>query len=475
MKRHWRIDPLDALWMCLVLVVVAIAASGQTETDVWGHIRFGLDILRTRHLPAVDSYSFTSTQNWVNHEWLSQLLYAGAYRLGGVPSLLAVRALSAALLLAILSRAMRGLPWTWRALLLLGVIVVAIPQLRAVRPQVFSLAIYALVLAGLESDARWLPALFALWANLHGGWLIGICAVATRAFVAPTTRRIFLAAACGAATLLNPYGLNLWTALGEATARGWNDVTEWQPVWRLSLGVDAVLLWLVTTAGVGWALWRRPDIGRFELFWTLAVAVAAARAQRLLGFYGLTAAMCVIARVRFRDPAFRIIAWDRRSMAVCGAALVIAAGLSSLALSRSMICLPAASPPVSPEAAAVSYIQRAQLRGRVVMWFDWGLYAIWHVGDRLSVSIDNRRETVYSADVVNRHIAFYEGRDDQYPDELRADYVWLPAAMPVVQNLRHRGWRPLFEGPRSIIMSRSDARAETSRVPAPRGACFPNP
>ena len=29
------------------------------------------------------------------------------------------------------------------------------------------------------------------------------------------------------------------------------------------------------------------------------------------------------------------------------------------------------------------------------MYFDYGEYAIWHVGDRLSLSIDNRRETVY--------------------------------------------------------------------------------
>ena len=461
--------------MCLTLVFVAIAASARTETDVWGHVKFGLDILRTRRLAAVDPYSFTSTQHWINHEWLSQLLFGGAYELGGTPALVALRAVSATVLVVTLTRAMRGLPWTWKALLLLGVIVVAVPQLRAVRPQVFTLAIYALVLAGLESDARWLPALFALWANMHGGWLIGLGAVGAKAFLAPTRRRVVLLVACAGATLVNPYGVHLWMALADAIARGWNDVTEWQPIWRFAAGMDAALLWLLTTAGFVWALTRRRDIGRFELLWTVAVAIAAARAQRLIAFYGLTAAICVIARLRLRESAPRTINWDRQSIAVCVTAAAVAVAFSGLALRHSLSCLPPISPPVSPEAASVAYIERAQLRGRVVMWFDWGLYAVWHVGHRLTVSIDNRRETVYADTVIRQHTDFYEGRNDGYPDELRADYVWLPAALPVVESLRSQGWRPLFQGPRSIILGRSEAPAELSQTPAPQGACFPNP
>jgi hypothetical protein len=439
-------------------------------------VKFGLDILHTRHLPAVDPHSFTSTQAWINHEWLSQLVYAGAYHLGGVPGLIAMRALSAALLMATLTRATRRLPWTWQALVVTAVIVVAIPQLRAVRPQVFTLAIYAVVLAGIQSDAAWLPAVFALWANMHGGWLLGIGAVAARAVLTPTKGRVLVAAACALATLVNPYGVHLWAALGEAVARGWSDVAEWQPVWRLSIGVDPILLWLMTSAAVVGALLRRPDAGRFEVLWTLAVAVAAARAHRLLGLYAVTAAMCVIGRARLDDRVSRLaFAWNRRSTAVCGIAVAVALGLAGLVLSRSVSCLPPVSPPISPEAEAVSYIRRAGLRGRVVMWFDWGLYAVWHVGDRLKVSLDNRRETVYSADVVSRHIEFYEGREDGYPDALGADYVWLPAGMPVVQNLQSRGWRPLFLGSRSVVLGRSDAPSERSQTPALLGACFPNP
>jgi hypothetical protein len=475
MKTESRVSPLDVLWMCVVLVIIAVAAGAETETDVWGHIRFGLDMLDTHRLPVVDPYSFTSTQRWINHEWLSQLLYAGAYRLGDLPALLVLRALAAGVLLAVLTRATRRLPWTWRVIVVAGVVVVGIAQLRAVRPQVFSMVLYSLLLVGLKADAIWLPALFVAWANIHGGWLMGICGVAAHALLSPTRKRWFLAAACAAATLANPYGVQLWMALADALARGWHDVAEWQPIWRLEIGADPLLLWLVTTVAVAWGLTHSTGIGRFDLLWTMAVAVAAARAHRLLGFYALTAAVCVMARMRVPDRAAPAIGWDRRSIALSATAAVFAVAMSTLLVARSVRCLPPASPPISPEAAAVSYIQRAQLHGRTLMWFDWGLYAIWHVGNQMTVSIDNRRETVYSDDVVRRHIAFYEGLDDAYPDALVADYVWLPVALPVVENLRHRGWQLLFEGPRSALLGRTAAAPEQSTVPSPVGACFPNP
>ena len=52
---------------------------------------------------------------------------------------------------------------------------------RTLRPQTFSLLLFALLLTTLRriEDGRvslgwWLPPLIMVWANLHGGWLVGI-------------------------------------------------------------------------------------------------------------------------------------------------------------------------------------------------------------------------------------------------------------------------------------------------------------
>ena len=54
------------------------------------------------------------------------------------------------------------------------------PQFVSARPQMFSLTAFAWLLYELERFRRgtdrgvWrLPLLFALWVNLHGGWLVG--------------------------------------------------------------------------------------------------------------------------------------------------------------------------------------------------------------------------------------------------------------------------------------------------------------
>ena len=52
-------------------------------------------------------------------------------------------------------------------------------------------------------------------------------------------------------------------------------------------------------------------------------------------------------------------------------------------------------------------VEAAQLQGRLVVWFDWGEYAIWHFAPALRVSIDGRRETVYTDQVMQKHLNFY--------------------------------------------------------------------
>ena len=48
----------------------------------------GQDIIAAGSIPARDSYSFTSDRPWINHEWLSQVIFASIYAAGGVAGLL---------------------------------------------------------------------------------------------------------------------------------------------------------------------------------------------------------------------------------------------------------------------------------------------------------------------------------------------------------------------------------------------------
>jgi hypothetical protein len=126
-------------------------------------------------------------------------------------------------------------------------------------------------------------------------------------------------------------------------------------------------------------------------------------------------------------------------------------------------------------------VRDRQLRGRMVTFFDWGQYAIWHKPGELRVSMDGRRETVYSDRSVDLHLDMYLALDDglAYLDSLQADYVWVPRELPLAGTLmKSPAWTPAYRGGRSIIFARSGLLP--AGTPVQEGAevqcrCFPGP
>src|SRR4030095_12089202 len=168
-----------ALW-CVLLAAVTYTS---TDPDLWGNVRFGLDILRDGALPPTDASSFTTDRVWVNHEWLAEVFIGNAFRAGGIVGLILLKlaAVGSILLLLVLTlRRERIYSPLVRDAAVAVTIILTFDQTRYVRPQLFSLVAFTIVLTCLTRARRggqhWLlllPPVFAIWANLHGGWLVG--------------------------------------------------------------------------------------------------------------------------------------------------------------------------------------------------------------------------------------------------------------------------------------------------------------
>jgi hypothetical protein len=191
-------------------------------------------------------------------------------------------------------------------------------------------------------------------------------------------------------------------------------------------------------------------------------------------FFAATEVLLILSSIRVRGVDLSKLAWSPQAVFVLAVPLAVACYLAATTLTPTVSCLPAVDPPMRPEASAVRFIRTENLRGNVLTWFDWGLYAIWQVGDQMRVSIDNRRETVYSAQTVADHWRFYSGGAPDYPDRIGADYVWLPVTLPPVEQLQAQHWHVVYRGPRSTILSRVD-RPLTVGQPNAGGQCFPEP
>jgi hypothetical protein len=228
----------EALVASLILLMfVVLAAFSPAQNDTWWHLAAGRRMAATGSVELVDHFSWTARGHyWPNHQWLGQLLLFEEYRVGGMASVALAGALLLATTLAFVWRSMRGPP-LFRGLLLLCLAPMLVSEW-SLRPKLFTLSALSLTLWLLQRRRYvWLPPLFLLWANLHGGVAVGILALSAaclEALVHDRKRvpRLALATACSVlASACTPLGLSFFPDVLLSPARpDFRYITEWQPV-----------------------------------------------------------------------------------------------------------------------------------------------------------------------------------------------------------------------------------------------------
>src|SRR5437764_1184137 len=168
-------DAAGVVILRCVLFAALLAGLARTwaDPDLWGHVRFGHDIL-AGGLPRFDPYSFTSDVPWINHEWLAEVVMDLAWRATGGTGLVVLKMALIAAALFFVARALTfdGIFGPARDLLLFATIGALWARVFVVRPQVFSVTLFAALLWILRSVERGnsarisvIPLIFALWVN----------------------------------------------------------------------------------------------------------------------------------------------------------------------------------------------------------------------------------------------------------------------------------------------------------------------
>jgi hypothetical protein len=236
-----------------VLLAIAIAdAARVADPDLWGHIAFGRLFLRlgpVRHDPF--NYSVPGHE-WAVHEWLAELIMARTYDAFGILGLKLWKFSCTALTIILLAMAAAetGAEPPLQAALLIAAAVALMPLMQF-RPQLYTYIFLSALMVLLAREnyrgrARlWLVVpMLALWANLHGGFVIGVFVLAIYTGVVSIEslvarrglrRCVRLSAAtiaCAVATIANPYGLDAWShvlgALNDPVTR--KVMVDWQPL-----------------------------------------------------------------------------------------------------------------------------------------------------------------------------------------------------------------------------------------------------
>jgi hypothetical protein len=465
-------------WIFVAFAVLKTVA----DPDLWGHVRFGLDIIRDRALTSVDPYSFTQDVPWVNHEWLSEVVMGLAFEAGGSVGLMVLKALLAAATCVLVARAL----WhvadivRWPALALVVWCSLSIAWM--LRPQLWTLLLFAALCLILTSKRHLfaVPFLFVVWVNVHGGWVVGLgvlvvwsgCQIVEAAGQRPSLAVLGIVAVLSvAATLLNPYGWHLWEFIASTVRMSRVDIVEWAPVWRQSYGKTAQWICGMSFLAIVW--WRRGRPALPVLAVVAMLAYASFTVSRLVPLF-IEAAVLLLAPLL---PVATSGTVAPRARTIADVAVLVIGVVTSLVIGVIPRCV-AIEGLADPDVVAAEALKASGGRGRVVTWFNWGEYAIWHLSPNFKVGTDGRRETVYSMRTLQEQYDIAFGRQEgfQVLERIKPEYVWLSYkfSRPTAEWLRGHGYRIDIDTPLSFVAVRSDLPRVYPRAVTPT-MCFPGP
>jgi hypothetical protein len=449
------------------------------DPDIWWHLRAGQWILQHHAVRVTDPFSsYGADKPWIVYSWLFDAIMAAVFGRLGLASIAFYEIAVRVALAATLFHTLRNLlPGFWRSAALTAAAVFTMTQVIGPRPGMLTILLVIVTFHVLLSASRtgrtrllWLlPPMFVVWANWHiqfvyGLFVLGVFAAEPlinalfryrprgRALLPPAAPWGALAAS-SLATLLNPYGIKIYSTafLYAGQTRIYNEITELRAMtFREPQHFVAVLFVLGAAMAMGW----RRDARPLWLIFLLAASLLAFRSVREIWFLAVVSA-CVIAD-GWQSPgeaaAHAVTPFRSRAMVGVWVAALIIASCRHYGLSNDALEVQTAG--VFPE-AAVRYIELNHLGGPLFNDLSWGGYLVWRL-PALPVALDGRTN-VYGEDRILRFSSVWKGKPgwESDPDLTRANIVLTPRDAAIASLLRTSSqFRNVYEDSQAVIFQR---------------------
>jgi hypothetical protein len=503
------IPTLSDLAFLLPILVLFWSTSGVgwllTDSDTGWHIRTGEAILQNGRVPAVDSFSFTmSGQPWIAWEWLSDVVMALAHHTGGLAGVVYVAMLLLGMTsVVVYKEAVAESSQRLIAISLTSLAMSASTIHWLARPHLVTplmAAVFCRVLNSVEkkqNPARlWsLPLLTILWANLHGGFFVGIELICTYALGTgaeelllgsrqnPWVRSrkyLLAAAACALASLVNPYDYRLHIHIAQylGTSFYFARISEFQSIdfHSFTAAYFETILILAIAAAVWHFHSRRFTHALLLLSWSHLALFSARNIPifAVVAVPGISVAMrewldsempsCRLKEtLREFERGIQLISSQSkgRHLAPCFAVLVLAVFLTHPGYPKVLRAeFDKSRFPV--DAAAFLSQQHLASPLRLYSNWQWGGYLIYRLWPSLRV-FDDGRTDFYGPRFVNEGLRVW----DVHPgwsgilDRYQVNAALLPVDSVLASVMRERDdWKPIYQDGVAVLFAKVEAGKE---------------
>lgn len=442
----WFRMPRGVVGLAAVLAVYYLFFSYLPlgHTDLWGHLAYGRYMVERGIFPLPQTeplMPMAEGVRFVDTAWLSQILGYETQQALGLAGLRLLFAgsltLCAALLCGRFYRRTGGLGITlvglavftwveWQQFTLPGTVflgIVPIPSAGLPRPQLGGLlcfvTLFVLLTARRWHWSNWIlvPAVMALWTNLHGSFPVGLLLIGAYAvgraidvqrrlhhwrglLADPMLRRyVVLLELAFVATLFNPYGLGLYAEVAAiAQNPNMTDLMEWEPLTlKMQQGRAAIFTAVVLMFAYRYTPRR---ISTTEVLLVLGLGAATLWTSRMIVWWAPVVAYYLVlhGRAIWDGKATRAAADPPRSVWT-----VASAGVALLAFLVSPVALTVtqgkqldASKVLSDETPrqAAEYLVQNPPAGLVFAPYEWGDYLTWAGPRGLKVYVNSHAHLV---------------------------------------------------------------------------------
>lgn len=455
------------------------------DSDSFWQIKIGQWILDHRAMPMIDFYSFTRTgAPWISTSWLSQVAFAFSHAKWGWAGPVILTAAAVALTVAIFVHlleahleAPRAVLFAMLALLLSIHHVLARPHILALPVMV---AWVGLLMAAASRRSApswtWLP-LMALWANLHGGFVLGLALIGPISLeavehaekgqrLALFMRWVLFGIGALIASCCTPYG---WRTLQGATnilslGELLTLILEWMPAnFATFTPFEGALLALIA-----FGYYRGLVLSAPRIFLILFLTWSALSHVRSIEAFAFLVPLVLAKPLgeMFPQPAPEAAgseSWPGRTLTALGVLMIMAASWTSTSLymGHHRFTFTMTQTPV----AAVDLLEQRKVQ-RVFNAYQFGGYLI---SRDIPVFVDGRAELYGERFILD----FFKATEGKKPEllprlleEYKIDATLLGADAPGPQILDQlKGWKRIYADDIAVIHVR-DTADSTIAAPA---------
>ncbi|MBR2068962.1 MAG: hypothetical protein IJ877_04285 [Candidatus Gastranaerophilales bacterium] len=429
------------------------------DFDFFARLVVGKSYFQTGNLFNYDFQSYGTTHQFIDHEWGSSLIFYLVQNYLGDKGLFFLKSAIIFLTIFLITKIIRLEKKDIKLHFLFFFFIlqtISYSIFSTIRCQSFSFlffVLYLYILKKAKTDYRilWtLPVLNIIWANMHGGFVMGLILILLFAFGELLNKKpsrpyfITFFISCFT-TLINPYGFKYIYFIFNALSLNRIHITEWQsaffsPIFEFSFLKFKIFFILALTIFICSVLkniqlqgikefYKNIDKTKYLiLIFTIIIALKSSRFHVFFAYMTLSLCYCDFYNIFNKKLPKKTDNIKEILIAI----LIFISTISHIYDYKFVNTINSKEYPIY----CIEFLKINNLKGNLLVNFHFGSYASYKLYPNIFIYMDGRYEEVYDVKLIDKMGEFFLAKNDDLIKKYHTDFIIIDKFYPLYKKLK---------------------------------------